>query len=563
MRRAWASRPWAAVAFVVSWTSMAWAQHGDARDPRAAQADPRLAAGQMAPVLEGVGTHHHEVTTKVERAQLFFDQGMKLTYAFNHAEAMRAFKEAARLDPDCAMAYWGWALVLGPNINMPMQKDAVPQAYEAIQMALARMDKVSARERDYIEALAKRYVKDPGAERAPLDQAYATAMRAVHEKDPADTDAGTLFAASLMELSPWNYWTPDGQPRENTLEMLRVLEGVLAQDPEHEGGLHYYIHAVEAVDPQRGEKAADTLLKLAPQAGHLVHMSGHIYMRLGRYVDAYDCNVIAAKADEGYISQCRVQGFYPLSYYPHNVHFIAWAALMQGRSKQAFAEARKVAGRIPEDLHGNDWGLYETFLSMPLFVMVRFAMWEAVLAEPAPRESTPYCSGIWRYARGMALTHQGKLSEARRELAALAKIADAPESAKAPVGYSNAAHLLGIARLVLRGEIAAKERRWDEAVTALDRAVRLEDGLTYNEPPDWYYPVRHTLGAILLEAGRPEEAEIVYWEDLRENRGNGFALFGVWKSLLAQGRTEEAAALEQRFRAAWSGADVELTSSRF
>ncbi len=539
------------------------AQCHEEHDKIALDADPRTAREPIAPVLEGLGTHHHAVTTRSERAQMFFDQGLKLTYGFNHEEALRSFKEAARLDPDCAMAYWGWALVLGPNLNLPMKPEVAPQAWEALQLAIARKDRVSPKERDYIEALAVRYTKDPKADRAPLDRAFAGAMRTLHRNYPDDLDAATLFAASLMEAAPWNYWTRDGRPHAQTPEVLTTLEGVLARDGEHEGALHYYIHAVEPVDPMRGVKAADTLIGLAPGAGHLVHMPSHIWIQLGRYRESYEANVRAAQADEGYITQCRAQGIYPLGYYPHNVHFQAWAALMQGRRGAAVEAARKVRSKVPEDLRSNEWGLYETFLSMPLFALVRFGRWEQVLAEPRPPEKAPYWTGVWHYARGIAYAHTGRAGDARKELKALSRIADDSRSIETRIGFSNAGKLLAIAREVLAGELDAKAGQWDSAVRRLDRAVRLEDRLTYTEPPDWYYPVRHTLGAVLLEAGRPDEAEAVYWQDLKKNRENGYALFGLWKSLEAQGRAEDAAAAEQRFRAAWSDADVTLSSSRF
>ena len=551
------------VALVLAAAGPVLAQCHEEHDKIALAADPRTAKEPIAPVLEGLGTHHHEVTTRSDKAQQFFDQGLKLTYGFNHVEALRSFKEAARLDPDCAMAYWGWALVLGPNLNLPMKPEVAPQAWEAIQLAVARKDKATSKERDYIEALARRYSKDPKADRAPLDRAFAEAMRALSRKYPDDLDAATLFAASLMEASPWNYWTRDGQPREDTPDILATLENVLGRDPEHEGALHYYIHAVEPVDPERGLKAADSLIGLAPGAGHLVHMPSHIWIQLGRYRESYESNARAAQADEGYIAQCHAQGFYPLSYYPHNVHFQVWAALLQGRSATALEMARKVRSKVPADMHGNEWGLYETFLSMPLVTLVRFGRWEQLLAEPRPPAEAPYTTGVWRYARGLAYMNTGKPEEARKELQALAAIADDPKMAERHVGFSMAPRLLSIARQILDGEIDAKARRWDAAIGKLDRAVRIQDSLLYTEPPDWYYPVRHTLGAVLLEAGRAEEAETVYWQDLRKNRDNGYALFGLWKSLEAQGRADEAADAEKRFRAAWADADVTLTSSRF
>ena len=551
---------------VVALVGPAFAQHAhhvERPDERALREDPRLAPGQIAPLLDGLGAHHHPVTTKSERAQVFFDQGLKLAYGFNHREALRAFKEAARLDPDCAMAYWGWALVLGPNINLPMPADAVPQAWEATEQALARVDRVSEKERAYIAALAKRYSADPQADRAALDRAYADAMREVYRRFPEDTDAATLFAEALMDVAPWNYWTKDGKPKEHTEEILATLEAALAKDPDHEGALHLYIHAVEAVDPARGAIAADRLRPLAPGAGHLLHMPSHLYIQLGRYADAFEANALAAKSDESYITQCRAQGIYPLNYFPHNKHFLAWAAFYQGRANEALAAARSVQAGVPEDLSGNDWALYETFLSMPLYTMVRFGKWDAVLAEPKPRKDARLMTGVWHYARGRAFAATGRAKDARSELAAVEKLAADPASAEAFAGYATAAKLLEIARWVLAGEIAGTEKKHDEAVACLDRAARLEDSLHYNEPPDWYYPVRHSLGAALLDAGRPLEAEVVYWQDLRRYPENAYALFGLSRAAEAQGKTDDAADFERRYRTAWALADAPLRSSRY
>ena len=538
-------------------------QHHNKHDERALKEDPRLAPGQLAPVLEGLGEHHHNVTTGSERAQLFFDQGLKLTYGFNHQEALRAFKEAARLDPDCAMAYWGWALVLGPNLNLPMRPEVVPQAYEAIQMAVARKAKVTPKERAYIDALANRYADDAEADRAPLDAAYAKAMARLHEKYPDDNDAATLYAASLMNLSPWNYWSRDGRPRENTPKLLAALEEVISRDRHHEGALHYYIHAVEPVDPGRGEKAADLLRGLAPGAGHLLHMPSHIYMQLGRYAESVESNTLASLADEGYITQCRAQGIYPLNYYPHNVHFLGWAAAMQGRRSMAIESARKVASKVPEDFKGDVWGLFQTFLGMPYYALVRFGEWKTVLQEPKPPERTRLLTGMWHYARGLAYTHTDRTKKARKELKALSGIAGDPAIADLPSGLNKVHKLLTIATEVLSGELSAREGDYKTALGHLERAVRLEDSQRYNEPPDWFQPVRHSLGAVLLEAGRPEEAEVVYWQDLKKNRENGYALYGLWMSLDAQGRTEEAEEISERFRLAWADAEVKLTSSRY
>jgi Flp pilus assembly protein TadD len=366
-----------------------------------------------------------------------------------------------------------------------------------------------------------------------------------------------------MNLSPWDYWTKDGRPKENTPEILATLESVTKRDPEHEGALHYYIHAVEAEQPGRAVDTADRLRGLAPGAGHLTHMPSHIYMQVGRYQEAFEVNTMAIQADEGYITQCRRQGIYPLNYYPHNIHFLAWAAIMSGKSERALAASRKVASNVPEDMHGDDWALYQTFLSMPLYTMVRFGEWEKILAEPKPTENTRYWTGIWHYARGMAYVHTGRFDEAEVELNAIRAIAEDPTTPKVLIGFSNAATLLRLAGGVLAGELEAKRGNYRAAVHELDRAVRLQDSLPYTEPPDWYYPVRHTLGAVLLEAGRPDEAEVVYWQDLQRNRENGYSLLGLLQSLRAQGKTEEASVMEARFKAAWSGADVTLGSSRF
>jgi tetratricopeptide (TPR) repeat protein len=355
-------------------------------DPRALAADPSQADKPIAPVLEGLGENHFPVTAGNPESQRFFDQGLRLTYAFNHSEALRSFKEAARLDPQNAMAYWGWALVLGPNLNLPMIPEVAPQAYGAIQRAVALKDGVSERERAFIEALAKRYSSDAAADRTPLDQAYADAMAKLAARFPDDLDAATLYAASLMNLSPWDYWNLDGSPKENTEKVLETLQSVVDRNPGHAGAIHYYIHTVEARHPEKGEQHADMLAGLMPGAGHIVHMPSHIYMRVGRYGDSYAANRKAVSADESYITQCRNQHIYPLNYYPHNIHFMAWSAMFQGRRKEALEAARKIVEKVPPELSAdkNAWALYETFLSQPMFVMVRFGMWDRMLAEPKP-----------------------------------------------------------------------------------------------------------------------------------------------------------------------------------
>lgn len=539
------------------------AQHQNRHDPIALADNPGSASSQLAPILEGLGDNHHAITTRSPRAQEFFDQGLLLTYGFNHQEALRTFKEVARLDPDAAMAYWGWALVLGPNLNLPMHADVVPQAWEAIQLAQKHKNQVSPKERAVIEALARRYSSDPEADRAQLNQAYAAAMREVHEAYPMDNDIAVIFAAALMNLSPWDYWTPDGVARDRTPEVLELLEGVIARDPGHEGALHYYIHAIEAFDAKAAENEADLLRGLAPGAGHLTHMPSHIYMQVGRYDEAYEANVLAAKADEGYITQCRSQGIYPLNYYPHNVHFLVWAASMQGRRDATMAAARKVASKVPADMHGNDWGLFQTFLSTPVFTMVRFGMWDEILKEPQPGKGVLFLQGVMHYARGLAFLRKNQTSRARAELTELHAIASDPKSTDTLIGLSNAGKLLRIAEELLHAEIDGQAREWLTAIAHADRAVRLQDTLPYNEPPDWYYPSRQTLGALLIESGAAEEAEAVYREDLKKYPANGWSLYGLRQSLTAQKRIEEAGDVEGRLIDAWADADVKLTSSRF
>ncbi len=520
--------------------------------------------GQIAPLLQGLGDHHHPVTTRSPRAQRFFDQGLRLTFAFNHPEAALAFREAARLDPNFAMAYWGLALVRGPNINAPMGDDAHREAYQAIQTALSLRSEVSEVERAYMEALSKRYSNEKGADRKALDRAYAEAMSELSKRYADDADAATLYAAALMNLRPWDYWRRDGRPYAGTMEFVSTLESVLEREPLHPGANHYYIHAVEATPtPERALRSAERLEKLMPGAGHMVHMPAHIYMRVGRYAAASESNVRAIEADEDYITQCRVQSLYPLQYYPHNIHFLWASATMEGRSGVAIRSARQVASKVPPVMVTGllPWG--RVFPLIPLLALTRFGQWDAILREPVPPPITPLATGLWHYARGMAFTRTGKFEEASGELEKLSATLQDPSTVDSPVGATTAANLLRIAAEVLAGELAAEQDEVEKALAHLHAAVLLEDGLPYTEPADWHYPVRQSLGAVLLKAGRAVEAEIVYWEDLKRNPENGWSLFGLTRSLQAQGKVEEASEVEKRFQRAWARADVTLTSSRF
>ena len=527
-----------------------------------ANAQPPGPGQPLAPRLQNLGVHTFKVTTKSARAQLFINQGLNLAYGFNHAEAARSFAEAARLDPRCAMAYWGHALVLGPNINAPMDPEAEPKAYELVQRAVALKAGASPRERAYIDALAVRYT-GKAEDRAKADRAFADAMRKLVASYPTDLDARTMYAESLMDLRPWNYWTRDGEPYEETLEIQRALEHVLDRNRNHPGALHYWIHLWEPTDtPERAEAEADRLLPLMPGAGHIVHMPAHIYMRVGRHADVVKSNQMAVKADEDYISQCRAQGLYPLGYYPHNIHFIWMGATASGQRKVALDAARKVANAIPAEALGTV-PILQGFLVVPYWAMVRFAQWEDILNDKGPRHDTPFTRGAWRFARAMALTATGRLSDAEQELAELKKVVGDP-TLKAQVTFSNnsGVAILRIAPEVVAGEIAAKRKDWDRAVLHLDRAIRYEDSLIYQEPPDWHAPVRQNLGAVLLEAGRADEAEAVFWEDLKKNPGNGWSLLGLTQALEAQGKKEDAARVRKRFEEAWKESDFKPSAAR-
>ena len=524
--------------------------------------DQAPAPGQpLAPRLQNLGVHTFPVSTSDPRAQLFMNQGLNLVYGFNHAEAARAFAEAARLDPALAMAYWGQALVLGPNINASMDAEAEPKALALAQKAMTMKASATPREQAYIEALATRYT-GKADDRKAADRAYADAMARVVRQFPEDLDARTLYAEALMDLRPWNYWTRDGVAYPETIEVQSSLERVLATHENHPGALHLWIHLWEPTDtPERAEAEADRLLPLMPGAGHIVHMPAHIYMRVGRHADVIAANIQAAKADEDYIAQCRAQGLYPLGYYPHNVHFIWMGASASGQRALALASAQKLAASIPSEALGSV-PILQGFLVVPYWAMVRFGEWDRILSDPGPRHETPFTKGVWHFARAMALIARDQLEAAEQERQKLAALTADPALTGQTTFSSNTGEaILRIAPEVVAGEIAAKRQDWNSAILHLDRAVRFEDSLIYQEPPDWHAPVRQNLAAVLMAAGRPDEAEAVYWEDLRKNPENGWTLFGLMQALKAQGKTDEAAGIEARFRKAWKDADVSLETA--
>ena len=516
------------------------------------------------PLYDNLGNLHRTISTKNKAAQKYFDQGLRLTYGFNHAEAIRAYSEAARLDPQCAICYWGVALDYGPNINLPMDADSGVKAYTAVQQALALLPHASAQEQDYIHAVATRYVAKPEADRTALDRAYADAMGKLAAKYPDDLDAQTLYAESLMDLRPWDYWTHDGKPQPGTPIILTTLEKVIERNPNHPGACHYYIHAVEAADPEKAVPCADRLASLMPGAGHLVHMPAHIYIRVGRWADAIKANEHAVHTDETYITdQHPAAGMYPMGYYPHNIHFLEFAATMAGNSAMALDSAHKLASKVDPGMV-TQIGLLQTMMVTPLQAEIRFGRWQDVLAEPAPPAALHYPTGIWHYARGVAYAMQGNLNKADAELAELQNMMADPALTTLMVDSGNTATpMLQIASRVLAGEIAAKRGATEAAVSYFKQAAEIEDRLAYVEPPSSPLPVRQQFGAFLLAKGLTNEAEAVYRADLARFPENGWSLYGLAASLRAQGKTAEADAVQARFKRAWNLSDVTLTASVF
>jgi len=522
-------------------------------------------AERTAPLLEGMGDLHWPISTDSELAQRYFDQALTLAYGFNHLEAERSFREAARLDDQCAMCFWGAALVLGPNINDPVPTpEREVKAYETLGEALARLQYANEKERALIEALETRYAATPPADRSSLDQAYAEAMRSVAKRFPDDLQVQTLFAEAMMDTMPWAYWTEDAQPKPLTEEVFATLDFVLERDPDHPGANHFYIHAVEQEQPERGVKSADNLRRVVPGAGHLVHMPSHIYIRVGRYHDGSLANELAIEADNDYVTQCRAQGIYPVAYVPHNHHFLWATATMEGRSADALDAARHTAQHVDRSLIREvQFGVLQHFSAIPYYALVRFGKWEEILREPAPEADLLYPTAVWHYARGIAYVRGKKLKEAIQELRQVRTISADPRLEEIRIwGLNPTSSLAKIAAAVLQAEIAAARKNTKAAVAQLRKAIAIEDGLIYGEPPDWFYPVRQNLGAILLEADRPRAAEKVYREDLARFPDNGWSLFGLAQSLRAQGKNQEADEVQRRFEVAWQYADIEITASR-
>jgi tetratricopeptide (TPR) repeat protein len=521
-----------------------------------------------ATLLDGLGNHHFPVTAAKPEVQRWVDQGVMLAYGFNHDAAERSFLRATELDPGCAMCWWGAALVLGPHVNSSMDPANNGNAWKRLQKAVALAPKASPREQAYIRALSARYAADPPADRKPLDMAYADATRTLAEQFPDDLDAATMHAEALMDLQPWDYYDAQLRPKGHTAEILSTLESVIKRNPDHPGALHLYVHAVEAsADPQRGAAAADRLRTLIPASGHLVHMPAHIYSRVGRWHDAVLANQVAIKADDAYLAICRgnIRGLYPLGYVPHNHHFLWFAASMEGTSALAKTAAEQTAARtnLPDLMRKPGYAGLQQYWLTPWFERVRFGRWNEIAGAPNPAPDLPYVTAIWHYAQGMAAVRQKRLDDADKHLKALAKLSVDPLMEKMMMwDRYPLAHAARIAERTLAGELAAARGDHAAAIAALREAAAIEDKIPYDEPPGWHAPTRQTLGALLLAAGQPAEAEAAYREELRRNPDNGWSLFGLAQSLRAQKREADAAEAERRFAKAWEHADVKLTASR-
>lgn len=517
---------------------------------------------QISPLFKNLGNLHFQITTNNERAQAFFDQGLKLAYAFNHAEAHRSFMEAARLDPKMAMAFWGQAFALGPNINDPLpSEERKLKINKAILKANQLASTTSKKEQNLIKALSSRYSKDLSKDVSELNIAYMNAMEKVVNSFPEDANIQILYAASVMNTVPWNYWDKEGNPSPNIQKAKAALEKAMKLKPENPGAHHYYIHMVELPYPDMGVKSADQLASLMPGAGHIVHMPSHIYIRVGRYKDAVKSNQKAILADEDYISQCFAQGLYPLAYYPHNIHFLWSSASLLGNSKLAIDAAKKTAEKVPVGEY-LEMPFLQDFAATPLLAYTRFGKWNDILTIPAPNPEIKHLSLIRHYARGIAFIRKGNIAKAEIELSAIETLKKDPDLETLVATPNNASiQAANIAYEVVSGELEALKGDLPKAIEHLEKAVVFEDGLTYTEPAAWYIPTRQNLGAILMKAKQYKTAEKIYKEDLNVLRQNGWSLMGLYKSLLAQGKTKEANEIKTEFDHAWKESDIEIDAS--
>jgi tetratricopeptide (TPR) repeat protein len=523
--------------------------------PALAQEHAVPAKTKSATLMSGFGDWHHPVSTKNAQAQAFFDQGLRLIYAFNHDEAARSFRHAAELDPKMAMAYWGIAEAIGPNYNDPASEDRFVQAHQAIEKAASLTEGASDSEQAYIAALSKRFPADPKSDLHGALEEYRDAMRELTKKFPDDLDAATLFAEAGMNLHPWGLWHVDGSPEEGTEEIVATLESVIRRDPNHLGAIHYYIHAVEAShSPERALAGANRLAQLAPAAGHIVHMPAHIYIRTGDYEAAVKTNQKAAQADQVYLASSKAQGIYPMMYYSHNLHFIAMCAAMNGNYLESRRGAQMLAANVGP--HVKEMPPLEGFMTVPLAVEVRFHKWNAILKAPQPDASMQTATVFWHFARGVALAATGKIEEAEAEHKIITEAEEkTPPDLVFQMPVNNKTKdILKIAENVLGAKISQAKKDNDATISQLREAIAVQDTLKYDEPQDWFYPVRESLGAALLLSGDQAGAEQTFRDDLEHNPRNPRSLFGLEQALKAQGRNYDATFIHKQFEASWKGA---------
>ncbi len=521
--------------------------------------------GYLSPLYEGLDVYDYPVTTTSEKAQQYFNQGLILSYGFNHAEASRSFRQAIHLDSECAMAYWGLAYVLGPNYNAPMDPEMLSTANEALNNAKLNLNNASPKEKGLIEALSKRYPKEKKADPVPYYEAYAQAMRVLAVSFPDDLDITVLAAESLMNLHPWDMFTKSGEIQPWTQEILTLLENTLSKMPDHPMALHLYVHAMESSpNAEKATEVANTLRFRVPGSGHLMHMPSHLYINTGNYHEGTLANERAVVVDSTYVESCHEAGIYPLSYYPHNWHFLAACAALEGNGKRALEASRYMADFVVDQnlMYESEWATLQHFYMIPTYIMVKFANWDAIKKEPKPDSTLNYPTAVWHYGQGMALAASGNTKEAQSSLLKIKEIKkDTTLKHLTVFGINNFADLIYIGEHVLEGEIAQRNGDFEKAIDLLKKAVAKEDQLNYNEPPDWFFSVRHLLGDVYLKAGRFADAEKVYYEDLLEYKENGWALMGLYQSLMKQNKTTEAEAVKKRFDEAWQWAKVDLKSS--
>ena len=519
-----------------------------------------------APLFDGLDVIHFPISTKNPEAQKYFNQGLALAYGFNHAEAARSFYYATKLNPQCAMCFWGYAYVLGPNYNAGMEPDNYERAYKAIQTAIKLSDKATTKEKALIMALSKRYVSKPIDDRSSLDIAYSEAMQNVTDKFPKDLDIATIYAESIMDLHPWDLYDKNGTPKKWTPEIESLLIKVLQKDPKHIGANHFYIHAVEASKtPERGNLSAKLFDEgLVPGSGHLTHMPSHIYIRTGEYHKGTLANINAVKKDSSYVTLCHAQGAYPLAYYPHNYHFMAACATLEGNYKWAMLAAKKTSELVhPKTMIEPGWATLQHYYVIPYFVAVKFGKWDEILKMKLVSDTLKYPKAISHYAKGMAYLGKKDFTKAKAELVKLEILANDPAMKKMTIWELNSMYdILQIATKVLKGEILASEKKYDQSISLLEKAIKTEDNLNYNEPPDWFFSVRHHLGAVQIEAKKYNEAIKTYEIDLKQFPNNGWSHHGLKLAYEKLGKQNLAKEIDRKITKSWATADIKIATSR-